>query len=1341
MYVYRTSKLNQKAQRFRLQEQVERLCVELERLGIDEAQAHFQRVYPYLKRRGENNLRLIARIRQVDDELVLCLLDIFLRGSKEYEHFLLKPEEYGKQYLDALLNEAELQRWLGHRQQSAAQTHQNRPRLPDDLLPWLEPPGWESEKDQKSWAIIYETEEWIARFKNPEIKDSWATYYRIISGIVESPKNVEAIAQWPGVYLWGTDNRYVLLSQLETADTPARQVLFLLAPLTHRPSTEEIAQIGQATNLFGAGKNILSQQLSLNKLTSFARCSYPSYLLAGDDQSWLAIESGAAANLALSSEEEAILNSVSTSAPEHKSLPLFLNGRAGSGKSTMLFYLFADYCYRKYYYESGKALPGNPLFLTYNKRLLEVAKEIVPQLLKSHYRFVVNRKEGEQIPDVSAFFQPFGTFLLSLLPKQERDHGSLRNMKSADVGRVKRKAQELAVLPKPNGHSRKANHFQEENYISFHRFKQLCRSAWPRYSPELCWQVIRTFIKGYYLDERHAYMDPDDYQEVSGKERTVSPAEFAQIYKTVWRWYRNLTEERGYWDDQDLIRRVLKLKCYRSEYTAIFCDEAQDFTRLELQLIMRLSVFSQYDLEKQFRLRLPFAFAGDPLQTLNPSGFRWSSLQSAFYNEVIGALAPTGRARLEMNFQELEYNYRSCPPIVKVNNLIQLWRQILFNIPEIKPQIAWKYGQFEPQKFILGRNIPIEELKFYLRQIIIIVPCDEGGELDYARNDPILCHLLSLENFSQPPWNLLSAIAAKGLEFKKIILYKFGEACNRGVWQITNDPPEEVKYFFNKLYVAASRATEHLFIVDSELGEQRLWQHATDEAELERFLARAVNPAQWRGRVQTISLGTSLDVLRDEDLHSIASEFEIQGLNSENPDFLRRAQGAYSHIGNTAKALLCEALALKFEGKFLDAGRSFLQLCEVDKAYSCFWSGMCWAELVTWHEQHPERVKAEYPIAVFMNQVESSNLDAVRNFTRFLKDCITNNQLECNLSSKQWKTALEEYAKRIVLLLSGTNLGLKEWQRFGDVLEALGLFGDNEMLNRAGACFWRAKNYESAVRCWENCNATRKRDYYLAKAEVLGFPACLEYLEKAGDHDRIIIEWEAAGKPLTTQVLISVGAALEIQQRYHSAFYVYLRVDNVVKVQECFERLSQGKQRGALEKLVQYLIRKEHWSELSEILEKYFSRESRIDSRKASLRFDIVYEVAYSKLKPEDIGQDYQRYEKFIKEQVLSSETWQNHLLMEQVGIALEKMGALVETLRFYEEFVSHTNPALQQFARERWIVTKRKQVDYFIAQSQSDKAAKSQSELQRNAAYWEISVDAVPFEPSNIPKHRPSPL
>ncbi|HEY9675731.1 MAG TPA: hypothetical protein V6D11_30080, partial [Waterburya sp.] len=61
MYVYRTSGFNNKAELYGLQERIDDWCVELETQRIDEVQARFERVYPYLKRRILNR-RLIARI-------------------------------------------------------------------------------------------------------------------------------------------------------------------------------------------------------------------------------------------------------------------------------------------------------------------------------------------------------------------------------------------------------------------------------------------------------------------------------------------------------------------------------------------------------------------------------------------------------------------------------------------------------------------------------------------------------------------------------------------------------------------------------------------------------------------------------------------------------------------------------------------------------------------------------------------------------------------------------------------------------------------------------------------------------------------------------------------------------------------------------------------------------------------------------------------------------------------------------------------------------------------------------------------------------------------------------
>ncbi|MBD1804258.1 hypothetical protein H6F98_02055 [Microcoleus sp. FACHB-SPT15] len=1373
MYVYRTPQFNDKAQRYGIQSRIDDLCAELETQRIDEVQARFERIYPYLKRRTLNR-RIVARILRVDDEQLLCLLDIFKRGDNDYEQFLDAPIEYGRSHLEPQLEIQRLRNWV-QEQKIQQRPTQQLPELPSELHPWLELPGWEMASLTEDW-VIYESEEWVAQFRKPEIHNAWDTYYQIISGIRSETNQAEEFADISNVKLCGSNNHYVLYSQPFTTDTGIIGVLFLLAPFDHKPSREEIIEVGKRTTLFDvpveageddtitleeentadnaknvskespqliksqskASYNILARQLNLCDLTPFARRSYPAYLLA-DEESWLAIERGKEANLALSAEEEQILKSVSTSAPGKGSLPLFINGRAGSGKSTMLLYLFADYCYRKYYKQGHRRtepLPGEPLFLTYNERLLEVARDGVKTLLSSHHRFVAERSQGDERDRIDHFFQPFQQFLFGLLSPEERQR------------------------------------FDLEKYISFHRFKQLYQGKSPseslakvvlhlpearQYSPEICWHVIRSFIKGYNLEE---CITPEDYQkDVPRKERTISIEKFQGIYYTIWeRWYKRITQEQGYWDDQDLIARVLKLKCYRPEYTAIFCDEAQDFTRLELQLIMRLSIFSQYHLGYQPIHCLPFAFAGDPFQTLNPTGFHWSSVQAVFDAEVITALDPAEQLKLVINFQELSFNYRSSPPIVQVTNLIQLWRHVLFDIHELQPQTPWQQGNFpSPQKFILNANINTEQLADYIKDTIIIVPCEEGEEAAYAQADEVLSEIFPQSLESEPLKNVLSAISAKGLEFKKVILYKFGEDCNRSVWNLrsqSTDQRVKVEYFFNKLYVAASRATERLFVVDSEKGDRQLWQYASDEALLQAILRHARNKARWEASVQTISIGTpkTAQELREDDPVSIAQEFERKGLNSQNPGLLRRARQFYSDFGNTVKANFCEAWAFKFEEQFQTAGSLFLQVGEADEAWECFWEGLCWSELVTWCNQHPESHTVEGEIANFM-VAPLQDLQALNNFTLVISNqlSVVSDDAKTQLTTdnkllthhKQWKKAVEEYAKRLEMLLNDAEFNFNGWQQWGEVLETLesaGYTGSNLL---AGECFYRAKNYERAVRNWEEGGATQKSEYNQAKVLLLGYPDGLEYLEKAGEADRIITEWERAVKPRDRRWLKYVAPSLEAKHQYEQAFVVYVWLDELVKLKACFETASQGTPKFKLfTVLFQYFYRKKHFADAIEAVERYLPNVVGSEHQKAGLKFDVVYEIACSELTPDDLTKGYRkRYERFIKEQILSSSEWQDYLSIQQLGVALEKIGSIVETLEFYEQFVGHSEEHLRQFARERWIATKKRQEDYARKQKQFDKASKTHSEMLKKARNWSIQQQAVPLEPPLSPKERPTPL
>ena len=375
-------------------------------------------------------------------------------------------------------------------------------------------------------------------------------------------------------------------------------------------------------------------------ILKYSARSYPNEVLL-DEDFWLEVERDEEANLALSSEESALLQSVHNFGPndQTKGFPLFINGRAGSGKSTILLYLFADYL--RYYLRDTKNNP-RPLYLTCSQDLLDRSREGAERLIRCNHQSLEAQRLSEDREEMSKSFQVFHRFLIRLVPDLERK-----------------------------------NLFAQEKFINYGHFKSLWEDKFahdPRareqYGPDHSWHVIRSYIKGLSID---GYLDQEEYAEQPKNEHTVTQKKFDTIYEKVWNnWYRDLCEpidnHRQYWDDQDLVRYLLDQNLIKPSYAAIFCDEAQDFTRIELEALLRLSIFSNRELNPHEINRVPFAFAGDPFQTLNPTGFRWDAIKTAYVSKFIHSLDTNRGTKYDLNYRELSFNYRSTENIVRLCN-------------------------------------------------------------------------------------------------------------------------------------------------------------------------------------------------------------------------------------------------------------------------------------------------------------------------------------------------------------------------------------------------------------------------------------------------------------------------------------------------------------------------------------------------------------------------------------------------------------------------------------------------------------------------------------------------
>jgi hypothetical protein len=250
-------------------------------------------------------------------------------------------------------------------------------------------------------------------------------------------------------------------------------------------------------------------------------------------------------------------------------------------------------------------------------------------------------------------------------------------------------------------------------------------------------------------------------------------------------------------------------------YSAVFCDEAQDFTRIEIEVLLCLCLYSNRTLPHGAVKRVPFAFAGDEFQTLNPTGFRWDAVKAAFVEKLIFELAPQLRREgAELNYHELRFNYRSATPIVHFCNLVQAVRAACFGIHELRPQRAWAPTDGAPP--VLYFDADNGEFWNAFRDAaagyVIIVPCLEGEEADFVRNDPVLRERVPFDD--EVPRNVLSAGRAKGCEYPAVIVYGFGAALDTDLVGGIGAAPAEgdarrtltLQYFVNRVYVAVSRA-------------------------------------------------------------------------------------------------------------------------------------------------------------------------------------------------------------------------------------------------------------------------------------------------------------------------------------------------------------------------------------------------------------------------------------------------------------------------------------------------------------------------------------------------------
>ena len=283
------------------------------------------------------------------------------------------------------------------------------------------------------------------------------------------------------------------------------------------------------------------------------------------------------------------------------------------------------------------------------------------------------------------------------------------------------------------------------------------------------------------------------------------------VYALFERYTAWLKQSRQY-DSNLLSHQYLPLA--EPRYDAIFVDEVQDMTPVQLQLVLKT-------------LRHPgqFLLCGDASQIVHPSFFSWSSLKSLFFRQHQG-----NNAAINI----LQANYRNGHHITALANRLLRLRQARFSaIDRESHHFVRSCGQTEGAVRLLeDREENRQELNTKTsrsnRVAVIVMHPEQKVQARCWFSTPLV----------------FSVQEVKGLEYETVILYNmvsgvrqaFDDICEgisladlEGESRYSRprdrqDRSAEIyRFFINALYVAFTRATHNVYLVEQQVAHP-LWR-------------------------------------------------------------------------------------------------------------------------------------------------------------------------------------------------------------------------------------------------------------------------------------------------------------------------------------------------------------------------------------------------------------------------------------------------------------------------------------------------------------------------------------
>lgn len=516
-----------------------------------------------------------------------------------------------------------------------------------------------------------------------------------------------------------------------------------------------------------------------------------------------------------------------------KLLPLVIDGHAGTGKSVIIALRVA--------LESLTAFEENEeknfLVVAYNQRVLNMVKKYAEDWMSNL---------SPNIPDHVMKRVTYRTTL--------------------NIYRDLTKEIHYQSIPEPTSIesiSKLVNFFRFD-----HQFFSAPHKPRAKVSPEQAWHFIRGVLKGSGFGWLGDEVTIDDFASLHGNGRIPKKntelmdreliSELLQVFNEYEEWrmeqkalddidlVRLATHALKNWEDNQAEDSSFKGDEYYKNFDIVFVDEAQDLTLKEYDLLHKL-------LTDEGDARM--VIGGDPLQTINPTGFSWDAISVFLFQILNKSLA----------FERMLVSHRLPKKLVEFANVI-IKKRHQFEDGDLELMRASNELENDNANIV---RVPVdiddpshqEQLAAFLTESLgssygtLIWARDKGERQALIARDPVLNSLADLSgdsgDDSKEQVILHSVESVKGLEYENVIFYRFGDIGQNfkelmdkaGQTDINPFEKYTILYHLNRLFIAATRSKSNIYIFDSQENLDACWNEGWWESttsiltELENFLA------------------------------------------------------------------------------------------------------------------------------------------------------------------------------------------------------------------------------------------------------------------------------------------------------------------------------------------------------------------------------------------------------------------------------------------------------------------------------------------------------------------------